>query len=72
MAKTQPTNQSYLNPPHGPGKLTGGANDIYLPENPKLSGGVNTKRELLYKLLDKLLKDKVLLGETTYFDLFSL
>ena len=29
MAKTQPTNQSYLNPPHGPGKLTGGANDIY-------------------------------------------
>ena len=58
MAKTQPTNQSYLNPPHGPGKLTGGgandvinpdpagvaggANDIYLPENQKIAGGANT------------------------------
>jgi hypothetical protein len=42
MAKTQPTNQAYLNPPHGSGKIQGGTNDIYLPENPKMSGGANT------------------------------
>ena len=43
MAKTQPTNQAYLNPPHGPGKIQGGVNDIYLPEKPKMTGGDKTK-----------------------------
>ena len=38
----QPKSQGYLNPPNGLGKIQGGTNDIYLPENPKMSGGVNT------------------------------
>lgn len=33
---------------------------------------INTKRELLYKLLDKLLKDKVLLGETTDYNISNI
>ena len=37
----QPKSQGYLNPPNGPGKIQGGTNDIYLPENPKLTGGAN-------------------------------
>ena len=54
MAKTQPTNQSYLQDAQGtgggandvinrdPAGVAGGANDIYLPENQKIAGGANT------------------------------
>ena len=37
----QPKSQGYLNPPNGPGKIQGGTNDIYLPENQKIAGGAN-------------------------------
>jgi len=38
----QPKSQDRLNPPNGLGKIQGGTNSIYLPENSKMSGGANT------------------------------